>query len=100
MRWTYDKLSLGWSTLYFGSMIISQAQQLGVLAPYKTGDYFRHDARISYRLNDDVSFRAGVVNVFDENPPERPEIFTGTGTGSSQYDNRGRFFFVGANMNF
>ena len=100
VRWTYDKLSLGWSTLYFGSMIISQAQQLGVLAPYKTGDYFRHDARISYRLNDDVSFRAGVVNVFDENPPERPEIFTGTGTGSSQYDNRGRFFFVGANMNF
>ena len=47
-----------------------------------------------------MSFRAGVVNVFDENPPERPEIFTGTGTGSSQYDNRGRFFFVGANMNF
>ena len=24
----------------------------------------------------------------------------GTGTGSSQYDNAGRYFFVGANMNF
>jgi iron complex outermembrane receptor protein len=100
VRWTYDKFSFGWSTNYFGSMIISQVQQKGVLDPYTTGDYFRHDMRVSYRLNDDVSFRAGIVNVFDKNPPERPEIFTGTGTGSSQYDNAGRFFFVGANMNF
>ena len=99
-RWTYDKFSLGWTTIYFGSMIASQSQQAGVLAPFKTGDYFRHDVRIGYRLNDDVSFRAGVVNVFDKNPPRLPETFTGTGTGSSQYDNAGRFFFVGANMNF
>eukprot|EP01041_Mallomonas_annulata_P016845 gene16845-34977_t len=67
VRWTYDKFSFGWSTLYFGSMIISQAQQLGVLAPYKTGDYVRHDARVSYKLNDDVSFRAGMIIVFDRN---------------------------------
>lgn len=100
VRWSKDKLSLGWSTIYIGSMIASQVQQAGVLDPYKTGDYFRHDARMTYRLNDDVTFRAGVVNVFDKNPPFLPEVFTGTGTGSSQYDNRGRFFFVGANMNF
>jgi len=100
IRWTYDKISLGWSTLYFGSMIASQVQQAGVLDPYKTGDYFRHDLRATYKLNDDVTFRAGVVNVFDKNPPRLPETLTGTGTGSSQYDNAGRYFFVGANMNF
>ena len=47
-----------------------------------------------------MSLRAGVINLFDRNPPALPETFTGTGVGSSQYDNRGRFFFVGANMNF
>ncbi|WP_296598618.1 TonB-dependent siderophore receptor [Phenylobacterium sp.] len=99
-RWSYDKISLGWSTAYIGSMIISQVQQAGVLDPYKTGDYFRHDFRATYRYNDDITFRAGVINVFDKQPPYQPEIFTGTGTGSSQYDNRGRYFFVGANLNF
>jgi outer membrane receptor protein involved in Fe transport len=100
VRWTYDKFSFGWSTLYYGSMIASQAQQKGVLDPYKTGDYFRHDARVTYKYNDDITLRAGVINVFDKNPPYIPEVFTGTGTGSSQYDNRGRYYFVGVNMNF
>jgi iron complex outermembrane receptor protein len=100
VRWTYDKYSFTWSTLYFGSMIASQTQQAGVLDPFKTGDYFRHDLRVGYKLNDDMSFRAGVINVFDKYPPYLPETFAGTGTGSSQYDNRGRFFFVGANLNF
>jgi outer membrane receptor protein involved in Fe transport len=100
VRWTYDKYSFTWSTLYFGSMIASQAQQKGVLDPYKTGDYFRHDIRGTYKLNDDITFRAGVINLFDKYPPRVPETFTGTGTGSSQYDNRGRYFFAGVNMNF
>lgn len=100
VRWSYDKYSITWNTLYFGSMIASQAQQAGVLDPYKTGDYFRHDLRGSYKLNDDITFRAGVINLFDKYPPAVPETFTGTGTGSSQYDNRGRYFFIGANLNF
>ena len=100
VRWTYDKFSAGWSTIYFGSIIANNSFLPTSLDPYKTGDYFRHDARVSYRLNDDVSFRAGIINVFDKYPPALPETFAGTGTGSSQYDNRGRFFFVGANLNF
>ena len=99
-RWSYDKYSFTWSTIYYGSMIASQAQQKGVLAPYKTGDYFRHDIRASYKFNDQVTFRGGVINLFDRYPPALPETFSGTGTGSSQYDNRGRYFFIGANMNF
>jgi len=99
-RWSYDKYSFSWSTIYFGSMIANQAQQAGVITPYKTGDYFRHDIRATYKLNDEVRFRAGVVNVFNKKPPYLPETYLGTGTGSSQYDNAGRFFFVGANMDF
>lgn len=81
-------------------MIANQAQQAGVIDPFKTGDYFRHDIRATYRLTDDIRLRAGVVNAFNKKPPQLPETFTGTGTGSSQYDNAGRFFFVGANMEF
>ncbi|WP_430424335.1 TonB-dependent receptor plug domain-containing protein [Phenylobacterium sp.] len=99
-RWSYDKFSFTWSTIYIGSMIANQAQQRGVIDPFKTGDYFRHDIRATYRLNDDIRLRAGVVNAFNKKPPQLPETFTGTGTGSSQYDNAGRFFFVGANMEF
>ncbi|WP_309091411.1 TonB-dependent receptor domain-containing protein [Phenylobacterium sp.] len=101
-RWTYNDLSLTWSTLYFGSMIANNAFQPNQLDPYMTGDYFRHDLRGSYRVNDQITVRAGIINLFDEYPPEISDnsIFTGTGTGSSQYDNRGRFFFIGANMNF
>ncbi|HEX7946630.1 MAG TPA: TonB-dependent receptor [Phenylobacterium sp.] len=99
-RWTYDKFSFTWSTIYYGSMIASQVQQAGVLDPYKTGDYFRHDIRATYKFNDQITFRGGVINLFDRYPPGIPETFTGTGTGSSQYDNRGRYFFIGANMDF
>ena len=99
-RWSYDKFSFSWSTIYYGSMIANQAQQAGVITPYKTGDYFRHDIRATYKLNDEIRFRAGIVNLFNKKPPSLPETYLGTGTGSSQYDNAGRFFFVGANMDF
>jgi outer membrane receptor protein involved in Fe transport len=81
-------------------MISNNAFQPNQLDPYMTGDYFRHDVRMTYRLNEDMSFRAGVINLFDRHPPALPETFNGTGIGASQYDNRGRFFFVGANLNF
>jgi len=100
VRWSYDKYSFSWSTIYFGSSIASNATPPGSLDPYYTGDYFRHDIRATYKLNDDTTFRAGVVNLFDKHPPALPETFAGTGAGSSQYDNAGRYFFIGANLNF
>jgi len=100
VRWRRDNYSFTWSTLWIDSMIISQTQQQSALNPFMTGDYYRHDLRATYRFNDQVSVRAGIINVTDEYPPYAPEVFAGTGTGSSQYDNRGRFFFVGANFNF
>jgi outer membrane receptor protein involved in Fe transport len=100
IRWSYDKYTFSWSTIYYGSAIATNATAPGSLDPYYTGDYFRHDIRASYKLNDDMTIRAGVVNLFDRNPPALPETFAGTGAGSSQYDNAGRYFFIGANLNF
>ena len=100
VRWTYDRFSLTWQTLYFGSMIANNAFQPNQLTPYKTGDYFRHDLRGTFKLNEDMVFRAGIINLFDKHPPALPETFTGTGVGASQYDNRGRYVFVGAGLQF
>ncbi|MBL8774058.1 MAG: TonB-dependent receptor [Phenylobacterium sp.] len=100
VRWSYGKYSFTWSTLWIDSMISNNAFQPNQLDPYYTGDYWKHDIRATYRLNDQIALRAGVINLFDKYPPDLPEVFTGTGTGSSQYDNRGRFFFIGANMEF
>ncbi|ATQ44276.1 TonB-dependent receptor plug domain-containing protein [Caulobacter mirabilis] len=99
--WAVDKFRFQWQTRYIGSMAVQvPSVPVSSLSPYYTDDYFTHDLRMTYRMNDDVSFRAGVVNFTDEQPPYLPETFTGTGTGASSYDNRGRFFFVGATVSY
>jgi outer membrane receptor protein involved in Fe transport len=100
IRWSNDKMAVTWNTIWIDSMIANNAFQPNQLDPYYTGDYWRHDLRVSYQLTDQIRVRGGVLNLFDEYPPELPEVYTGTGVGSSNYDNRGRFFFVGANMEF
>ncbi|HEX7887093.1 MAG TPA: TonB-dependent receptor, partial [Phenylobacterium sp.] len=79
-RWSYDKYAVTWSTLYIGSTIANVAFQPNQLTRYKTGDYFRHDLRASYRVNDDIAVRAGVINLLDRNPPQIPDnsIYNGT----------------------
>jgi hypothetical protein len=47
-------------------------------------------------MSDALTLRVGALNVTDEIPPQLPETAIGTGTGSSAYDNRGRWFFIGA----
>lgn len=102
IRWSNERVSVTWNTLWIDSMISNNAFQPSQLDPYYTGDYWRHDLRGTFKLNDQIVLRGGVLNLFDKYPPKISDnsIFTGTGVGSSQYDNRGRFFFVGANMNF
>jgi iron complex outermembrane receptor protein len=48
-----------------------------------------------------VSVRGGILNVGDETPPLLPETYTGTSSaGAGLYDNRGRFFYVGATFKY
>jgi outer membrane receptor protein involved in Fe transport len=100
LSWTWDRLYVGWTTHFIGSMVANNAFQPSALAPYKTGDYYEHDLRARYKINDDVSIRAGVLNITDKYPPYLPETFLGTGTGSSAFTNSGRFFYVGATMRY
>ncbi|MFI4965968.1 MAG: TonB-dependent receptor domain-containing protein [Caulobacterales bacterium] len=99
-EWMYNDLGVAWTTHFIGSMIVNNAFRPNQLSPYYTGNYFTHDLRVTYKLTDQVNLRGGVINITDEYPPYLPETFTGTGTGSSSFDNRGRFFFVGATLRY
>jgi outer membrane receptor protein involved in Fe transport len=99
-NWTYDRVSVNWTTHYIGSMISNNALLPTQLSPYMTGDYYEHDLRAVYRLNDQIELRGGVLNITDQYPPYLPETYTGTTTGASSFDNRGRFFFVGATLRY
>jgi iron complex outermembrane receptor protein len=100
VRWAYHDVAVTWTTHYIGSMISTNAVAPSALSPYYTGDYYDHDIRVSYKLDDKVAMRAGILNLTDETPPYLPETYTGTGTGSSTFDNRGRFFYVGATLTY
>lgn len=99
-QWTRGDIGVNWTTRFIGSLASTTAFAPAALSPYYTGDYFIHDLRIRAKVNDQLDVRAGIQNLTDERPPELPEVFTGTATGSSMYDNRGRFFFVGATLRY
>lgn len=100
VQWTYDQFAVTWTTHFIGSMASTTAFTPSGLDPYYTGDYYNHDLKVRYQLNENIDLRAGVLNITDENPPYLPETFQGIGTGSSSFDNRGRYFFMGATLRY
>jgi outer membrane receptor protein involved in Fe transport len=56
-----------------------------------------HDLRFDIDATDKFNFYGGVINIGNKNPPYG---LTGVGAGSGIYDNRGRFFYVGATAKF
>lgn len=66
-----------------------------------TQDYF--DASTRYDWNEKVSLRAGINNIFDEDPPLSSVVGTAPGNGNTYpqvYDALGRYIFFGATINF
>ena len=100
VQWNFQNVGVTWTTHYIGSMISTTSFQPSALDPFYTGDYYLHDLRVRYELNDQVVLRGGIQNLTDETPPYLPETYTGTSVGSSSFDNRGRFFFVGATLRY
>jgi len=98
--WTYRDLTLQVQSRFKDSYAVSELDPVSSRDPFFTGNYWAHDFRASYRWNDSLSFRLGLINATDEHPPLIPEVGNGTGGGSSAYDNRGRWFYIGANYSF
>ncbi len=93
-----DIWSLNWTADWQSSVNITRARDYVNNADarlpdqLKTGDFTRHDLTARYNVRDDLTVRAGVVNLFDA---EQRDIL-GT-TIYSNYDPYGRRFFVGLN---
>ena len=69
----------------------------------KARDYF--DLSASWAMRDNISFRAGVNNLFDKDPPLNGSSNCPSGpcngnTWPQVYDSFGRFLFIGATMDF
>jgi outer membrane receptor protein involved in Fe transport len=58
---------------------------------------FFHDVRVTFEVNDQFTFSAGVDNITDQLPPFG---LTGGGAGSGIFNNTGRFGFAGFSANF
>jgi outer membrane receptor protein involved in Fe transport len=60
-------------------------------------DIFYHAARVQYKVNDKYRMYFGVDNITDRKPPLGSY---GVGAGSAIFDNVGRYFYVGAQIDF
>jgi outer membrane receptor protein involved in Fe transport len=97
IAWDLQKFGLKWEAHWYSSMAVSETLDPSSLTPFYTGSYWEHDLHATYRASDSLSFRAGAINVTNVHPPLVPEVGAATGTTTSVYDNRGRWFFLGGN---
>ncbi|MBB4659774.1 TonB-dependent receptor domain-containing protein [Parvularcula dongshanensis] len=70
---------------------------------FALGDQTYIDLSARYELNDSTRLRVGVNNVFDKIPPISSVAGTAPGNGNTYptvYDALGRYFFVGATVDF
>ena len=65
--------------------------------PSEYPETFYHNLRLDLELDDNFGFYFGVDNLLDTLPPLGLD---GTGSGSGQYDNIGRFFYAGTRFDF
>ncbi|WP_292043580.1 MULTISPECIES: TonB-dependent receptor domain-containing protein [unclassified Brevundimonas] len=95
--WTLDPVSLTATARYIDDMVHSNTVTGGSGTGVDNVWYF--DLRGTWNVNDTVSLRAGVNNVFDE----QPQLYTPnvqSNTDPSTYDVLGRRYFVGLTARF
>lgn len=93
-----DRLSVSWLADWMASQDLVKTRDVMISGNfdgqptdwYTTGNFVRHDVSANYRVNDEVTFRAGVTNLTNVEPP----AYLGF---ASTFDPYGRRFFVGFN---
>ncbi len=97
--WEYGKLRLSHDLDFITSQEINESNAFDVntdsgLQVFRTtGRFTQHDLTATYDVNDNFAVRAGVVNLFDNEPPVQVGF-------NDLYDLFGRRFFVGASATF
>jgi len=101
-----DNFTFFWQTRYIGQQEdpTPPSATVGDRATYKVGEYLISDISASYSA-DDWSFRIGMQNVFDEEPPLVDQDATGNVSARNVplgvgYDQIGRRIFVGVAKSF
>lgn len=100
-------VTFGYQVRYIGKMVPDDIADIRSVdgrppenADYTNFDFFKpvwyHDIRVSLDVNKKFNIYGGVDNVMNKMPPYG---LTGTGTDSN-YDNRGRYMFVGVTAKF
>ncbi|MBY0421312.1 MAG: TonB-dependent receptor [Parvularculaceae bacterium] len=97
--WQYKKFRLSHDLDFFGGQDFEERESYignedsGLQNYRRTPRWTQHDLTATLDLNDNFTFRAGVVNLFDNEPPIRVLY-------DDLWDLFGRRFFVGATGNF
>jgi iron complex outermembrane receptor protein len=91
-RYSLDGFAMSWNTRYIGSAVFDN--QDGPTSRDVTGvsSWINHNATVSYAINEDITARLVVNNIFDQAPP----LYTSSGV----YDLLGRAYRIGVTANF
>jgi len=88
-------------TRYVDSQILVTNEQYAsnpdMQDPMKVASMTFTDGRVGYDATERLNLYFGLRNMFDREPPYN---LYGTGVGSAQYDNIGRFLYTGVNYRF
>ncbi len=93
-----DTWAVTWSLDYMSSQDLRKKRDVVAslnfdvddVESWESGDFFRNDFSVRYKVRDDLTLRAGVTNAFDAEPP----IWVGF---ASNFDPYGRRFNIGLN---
>ncbi len=78
-----------------GALVLAPPRNPDLTAEVFYPERFTHDVRVDVRVQEQFNFYFGVDNLTDQAPPFN---LTGAGGGSGIFDNTGRFFYVGVNL--
>ncbi|MEL6379694.1 MAG: TonB-dependent receptor [Pseudomonadota bacterium] len=85
---------------YFGGVeLFGEPTGVAVDDSFDSESYF--DIAATWQVRDNVSLRAGMQNIFDNDPPSGTQSGAGFGNGNTYpgiYDSTGRFIFFGVNI--
>ena len=101
VTWGLDAYSLTGTWRYYDEVTLDGTDGSGINGTLDSQNYF--DASARWQALDNVSLRAGVNNVTDEDPPLSSVVGTAPGNGNTYpqvYDAMGRYIFFGATVDF
>jgi iron complex outermembrane receptor protein len=98
-----DSWTVAYNVLYVDELITEsvfyERATKDEVADYKAEAFMNHNVSMSYFLNENVSFRAGIDNLLDEEPPYYTD-YDDSNTDTTLYKYIGRNFFIGTTISF